>query len=93
MPVTSTEIAKYARVGTARGLSGAQAAQALLDGAGIHDVRITPARGFLSDHYNPVTKTLALSEQVYASRSVAAVGVAASWDVLQKRPLATLRGN
>ena len=45
-------------------------------GAGITDVRIVRAHGVLSDHYNPVTKTLALSEQVYGSDSIAAVGVA-----------------
>ena len=67
---------RYSRVGTMRGYTGAQAAQTLLDRAGIHDVRIVPARGFLSDHYNPTNKTLALSEQVYSSNSVAAIGVA-----------------
>lgn len=44
--------------------------------AGIHDVEVVPTNGFLSDHYDPSTKTLALSEQVYGSRSVAAIGVA-----------------
>jgi Zn-dependent membrane protease YugP len=67
---------RYSRVGSMRGYTGAQAAQTLLDRAGIHDVRIVPARGFLSDHYNPTNKTLALSEQVYSSNSVAAIGVA-----------------
>jgi Zn-dependent membrane protease YugP len=66
----------YSRVRTMRGLSGAQAAQELLRSAGITDVTIVRSRGVLSDHYNPVTKTLALSEPVYASDSVAAVGVA-----------------
>lgn len=67
---------KYSRVASRTGYSGAQAAQVLLDRAGIHDVRIVSARGFLSDHYNPAKKELALSEQVYSSRSVAAIGVA-----------------
>ena len=67
---------KYATVRSARGLSGAEAAQVLLRGAGITDVRIVRAHGVLSDHYNPLTKTLALSESVYASDSLAAVGVA-----------------
>jgi Zn-dependent membrane protease YugP len=49
----------------------------LLEMAGISDVRVVPTDGFLSDHYNPVTKELALSAAVYSSRSVAAVGVAA----------------
>jgi len=67
---------KYSQVGTRRNYTGAQAAQIMLDNAGIHDVRIVATNGFLSDHYNPSTKTLALSEQVFGSRSVAAVGVA-----------------
>lgn len=48
----------------------------LMEDAGIHDVKVVPTSGFLSDHYNPSTKTLALSEQVYGARSVAAIGVA-----------------
>lgn len=73
---TKSAFNKYSKVATMNGLTGAQAAQRLLDSAGIRDVEIKPTRGFLSDHYNPVNKTLALSEQVYGSRSVAAVGVA-----------------
>jgi Zn-dependent membrane protease YugP len=67
----------YSQVGTVNGYTGAEAAQALLNRAGIHDVRVVPTQGYLSDHYNPTTKELALSEQVFAGRSVAAVGVAA----------------
>lgn len=67
---------RYSKVRSIRGYTGAQAAQVLLDQAGIHDVQIVPTHGFLSDHYNPVSKTLALSEAVYASNSVAAIGVA-----------------
>lgn len=73
---TKSAFNRYSRVRTARGLTGAQAAQVLLDRAGISDVQVVPSRGFLSDHYNPVTKKLALSEAVYGSPSVAAVGVA-----------------
>ncbi|HKV09108.1 MAG TPA: zinc metallopeptidase [Thermoanaerobaculia bacterium] len=73
---TKSAFNKYQRVRTVRGLTGAQAAQVLLDRAGIHDVKIVPTHGTLTDHYNPVTKTLALSEPVYGSNSVAAVGVA-----------------
>src|ERR671919_1653800 len=73
---TKSAFNKYSRVRTVRGLTGAQAARAMLDSAGIHDVQIVPAHGVLTDHYNPVNKTLALSEPVYASNSVAAVGVA-----------------
>ncbi|HYN19786.1 MAG TPA: zinc metallopeptidase, partial [Thermoanaerobaculia bacterium] len=67
---------KYSKVRTLRGLTGAQSAQVLLDRAGIRDVQVVPTRGMLTDHYNPVNKTLALSENVYSSDSVAAVGVA-----------------
>lgn len=67
---------KYSQVASIKGYTGAQAAQMLLDQAGIHDVQVVPTRGYLSDHYNPSSKQLALSEGVYASRSVAAIGVA-----------------
>ena len=66
----------YSKVRSRHGFTGAQAAAALLRGAGITDVQIVRAHGVLSDHYNPVTKKLALSEPVYASDSIAAVGVA-----------------
>ena len=74
--MVKSSFAKYSKVGTRRGYTGAQAAKVLLEGAGITDVRIEPTHGYLSDHYNPATKTLALSEQVYGSNSVAAIGVA-----------------
>jgi Zn-dependent membrane protease YugP len=73
---TRSSFKKYSRVRTMSGLTGAQAAQRLLATAGIRDVDIVPHHGMLSDHYNPVTKKLALSEAVYGSPSVAAVGVA-----------------
>jgi len=67
---------KYSQVGSRNGYTGAQAAQKLLDEAGIHDVQVVRSAGFLSDHYNPSTKQLALSEPVYDSTSIAALGVA-----------------
>ncbi len=67
---------RYSRVPAASGLTGAEAAQRLLNGAGIGDVKVVRTQGLLSDHYNPVSKTLALSEAVYGSRSIAAIGVA-----------------
>ncbi len=73
---TRAAFKKYSRVRSMNGLTGAQAAKVLLERAGISDVKIVPTRGRLSDHYNPMTKTLALSETVYGSPSVAAVGVA-----------------
>jgi hypothetical protein len=73
---TRSSFKKYSRVPAASGLSGAQAAQRLLDGAGIGGVSIKPTRGLLTDHYNPIDKSLNLSEGVYSSRSIAAIGVA-----------------
>lgn len=67
---------RYSQVMSRSGYTGAEAAQALLNGANITDVRIVRSHGMLSDHYNPVNKTLALSEPVYDSRSIAAIGVA-----------------
>ena len=67
---------KYSKVRSGRGFTGAEAAETLLQSAGITNVRIVRSHGVLSDHYNPVTKTLALSESVYNSDSIAAVGVA-----------------
>jgi Zn-dependent membrane protease YugP len=66
----------YSRVGSQRGYTGAQAAQLLLDRAGIHDVRVVRVPGHLTDHYDPTNKVLALSDNVYSSNSVAAIGVA-----------------
>ncbi|HVS62789.1 MAG TPA: zinc metallopeptidase [Thermoanaerobaculia bacterium] len=73
---TRSAFKKYSKVAAASGLSGAQAAQRLLSSAGISDVDIVATRGTLSDHYNPATKKLALSEPVYGQRSIAAIGVA-----------------
>ena len=67
---------KYSAVRSMRGLTGAQAAAELLRQGGIRDVRIERSHGMLSDHYNPVTRTLALSDGVYGSTSVAAIGIA-----------------
>lgn len=67
---------RYSKVGSRRGYTGAQAAQLLLDRAGIHDVQVVPTHGYLSDHYDPTNRRLALSEEVYGSSSLAALGVA-----------------
>jgi hypothetical protein len=58
-------------------MTGAEAADELLSKAGITDVKIIQTGGKLSDHYNPLTKTLALSDEVYNSSSIAAIGIAA----------------
>lgn len=73
---TKSAFQKYSKIRVSTGLTGAQAAQKMLEAAGIGDVKIVPHKGTLSDHYNPVTKTLALSEPVYGVASIAAVGVA-----------------
>ena len=67
---------RYSQVASRRGITGAQAAQTLLQRAGIDDVTIIPTDGDLSDHYNPSNRQLALSENVYNSSSVAAIGIA-----------------
>lgn len=72
-----SRFSKYSKVPTANGMSGAEVAQKMLYDHGIYDVKVIPAQGMLTDHYNPQTKTVALSEGVYASRSVAAAAVAA----------------
>ena len=68
---------KYSQVGLPNGMSGAEVAQKMLHDHGIYDVKVVPTNGMLTDHFNPQTKTVALSESVYASRSVAAAAVAA----------------
>ena len=68
---------KYSKEPTANGMSGAEVAQKMLRDHGIYDVKVVPTKGTLTDHFNPQTKTIALSESVYASRSVAAAAVAA----------------
>ncbi len=67
----------YSRVPLQSGLSGKEVAEQMLAHYGITDVKIVPAKGMLTDHYNPQTKTIALSEPVYGERSVAAAAVAA----------------
>lgn len=68
---------KYARVRSMSGMTGAEAAKRLLQSQGIYDVTVQAVRGNLTDHYDPRTKTVNLSEAVYSQTSVAAIGVAA----------------
>ncbi|MBD5492495.1 MAG: zinc metallopeptidase [Lachnospiraceae bacterium] len=68
---------KYAKVRSRTGMTGAQAAQKILQMSGIYDVRIEHVAGSLTDHYDPANKVLRLSDTVYGSSSVAAIGVAA----------------
>lgn len=68
---------RYSRVRAASGMTGAQAARRILDANGLQGVDIERVQGMLSDHYDPRTKTLRLSNDVYGTPSLAAVGVAA----------------
>lgn len=68
---------KWSQVRSTSGISGAMAARELLRQAGIHDVEVEMVPGHLTDHYDPRTKKLRLSPQVYNSSSIAALGIAA----------------
>ncbi len=74
--VLKSTYAKYSKVGNMRNITGAQAAQLVLNHYGITDVVILPGRGTLTDHYDPTKKKIVLSEGVYNSTSIAAIGVA-----------------
>jgi Zn-dependent membrane protease YugP len=68
---------QYSKVGLASGFSGKEIAERMLRESGIYDVQVISVDGFLSDHYNPMNKTVNLSPDVYQGRSVAAAAVAA----------------
>lgn len=68
---------KYSKVSTRRGLTGAQVARELLDSNNLSDIPVQMVQGHLSDHYDPKRRVLRLSNGVYQSNSVAAVGIAA----------------
>lgn len=68
---------KFARVKTARNLTGAEVAKSLLQNAGIANVRVEPASGELTDHYDPSKKIVRLSENIYYGNSVSSFGIAA----------------
>lgn len=68
---------KYSKTPLANGMSGAEIAQAMLHDHGIRDVRVVSVAGQLTDHYNPATKTVNLSDPVYHGRNAAAAAVAA----------------
>ncbi|MBO8153773.1 zinc metallopeptidase [Thermovirga sp.] len=69
--------AEYSRVATTRGIRAQEAARMILDSFGLRNVAIEPVPGNLTDHYDPRSKTLRLSEGVYNSPSIAAIGIAA----------------
>jgi len=68
---------KYSKVRASRGMTGAQVAKSVLQDAGIYNVSVEPIEGSLTDHYDPSRKVIRLSEDIYSSNSVAALGVAA----------------
>ena len=68
---------KYSKMPLANGMTGREVAEKMLRDNGIYDVKVTSTPGMLTDHYNPVNKTVNLSEGVYGSNSVAAAAVAA----------------
>ena len=70
-------VARYSQVRTQDGITGAQVARRLLDSQGLQEVAVESTPGMLSDHYDPRSKTLRLSQQVYFTPSVAAAGIAA----------------
>ncbi len=68
---------KYSTMANSRGMTGQRCAEALLRSAGVHDVRVERVSGNLTDHFDPKAKVIRLSDSVYSSNSVAAIGVAA----------------
>jgi len=72
-----SKFAEYSKVPTSSGLSGKEVAEKMLKDNGIYDVQVVSVDGFLSDHYNPLNKTVNLSPEVYAGTNVSAAAVAA----------------
>ncbi len=72
-----SKFAHYSKIGTRTGMSGKEIAEAMLQHYHIRDVQVVMGQGFLSDHYNPANKTVALSPEVYNGRSISAAAVAA----------------
>ena len=73
----NNNFSKYSQIETMRGMTGAQAAEYILRQNGIYDVQVRHISGHLSDNFNPKNKTVNLSDSVYSSTSIAAIGVAA----------------
>lgn len=73
----TSKMKKYAQQDVSSGKSGAEVARQMLDDNDIYDVEIREVDGFLSDHYNPLNKTLNLSSEIYHGRNVGAIAVAA----------------
>lgn len=75
--ILKSKFTKYGKIALSRNLTGREIAERMLRENGIYDVKVVSVNGFLSDHYNPATKTVNLSPEVYNGNSVAAAAVAA----------------
>ena len=75
--ILKSKFSAYGKIPLKSGLTGKEIAEKMLREYGIYDVRVISANGFLSDHYNPLTKTVNLSSEVYSNSSIAAAAVAA----------------
>lgn len=75
--VLKNKFTRYSKIGLVSGLSGKEIAEKMLRENGIYDVKVTSVEGFLTDHYNPISKTVNLSPDVYNGTSVSAAAVAA----------------
>jgi Zn-dependent membrane protease YugP len=75
--ILKSKFSKYHKIPLASGLAGHEIAEKMLRENGIYDVKVTSVQGFLSDHYNPVNKTVNLSPEVYNGTSISAAAVAA----------------
>ncbi len=75
--MVKTSFNRFSKVASRRGLTGADAARAVLQSCGVNNVAINRVSGKLTDHYNPKSNSISLSDSVYGSTSVAAIGVAA----------------
>ena len=75
--ILKSKFSKYSKIPLANGMSGKQVAEKMLRENGIYDVKVTASQGFLSDHYNPLNKTVNLSPEVFEGTSISAAAVAA----------------
>lgn len=75
--VLKSKFTRYGKIGLLNNMSGREIAEKMLRDNGIYDVQVISAQGFLSDHYNPLNKTVNLSPDVYSGRSISAAAVAA----------------
>ena len=75
--VLKSKFTKYGKLPLSNGMSGKEIAEKMLRENGIFDVKVTASQGFLSDHYNPINKTVNLSPEVFSGKSISAAAVAA----------------